>query len=80
MTYPITRMVRVLEAAGCTNAAAGAIALIRDQERVKGIAEGLRDLPEPGTPMTAEERQRWTDRFGLLVDVYLPVSESDRLS
>lgn len=80
MKTPITRIVHVLQAAGCSNAEAGAVALIRDQAARTGIADGLRDLPEPGTPMTVAERQQWVDRFGLLLDVYLPVGASGEQS
>lgn len=76
MTYPVTRMASVLEAAGCTNAPAGAVALLRDQVIVQSLHSVLRNLPDAGTPMTAGERAEWVHRFELWVDTYLPVSAS----
>lgn len=79
MTYPVTRMVHVLESAGCTNSAAGAVALIEDQHMVKALIETFKDLPEPGTPMTAAEREWWKARFRLFLDAYVPVSDEPEL-
>lgn len=70
--YPIARIASVLEAAGCSNAAVGALALVRDKETVDGLHRALKGMPEPGTPMDVEERQHWISRFEAFLDVYAP--------
>lgn len=80
MTYPVTRMVEVLDAAGCSNAAAGAVALIRDQRLVKGLEDALAGMPQPGTPMTSEEREHWVGRLRLFLDAFLPVRDTPPLA